>query len=315
MPIPREESDRRLGAILSQQGRIDELTRRTRVVVQPPAEAVLVRDIRLPLAAEENLAEVLGFEMTRYTPFRAEDVYFGFRVLERHTSQKVLVVRLLATPRGQLDPLLGRLASLALTPVHELAQAKQRIGLVFLPEGYRQRVRGRGTGLLLALNACALAAVLAVPVIRQGQTLHELDTRLAAARMRAEQVRVLEEELAALRTERELLASRARQAPPAVTTLEELARVLPDGSWLQRLEFGGTSIYLRGQSDAAAALIARIQQSPMFSSPRFVSTVVGDPSTGTERFDIGAEFGTGAAAPGAGVGSSMGVLPGSDADG
>ncbi|MDX1434389.1 MAG: hypothetical protein R3286_18245, partial [Gammaproteobacteria bacterium] len=50
--------------------------RATRVEVVVPADRLLVKEMRLPLAAQENLTEVLGFEMPRHTPFRADQVYF-----------------------------------------------------------------------------------------------------------------------------------------------------------------------------------------------------------------------------------------------
>src|SRR5450759_6024403 len=47
----------------------------------------LSKHIRLPLATEENLREVLGFEMDRHTPFKAEQVYFDYRIVKRDAVQ------------------------------------------------------------------------------------------------------------------------------------------------------------------------------------------------------------------------------------
>src|SRR5215470_12583951 len=53
---------------------------RVEAAIELPAERILRRTIDLPLAAAENLREVLGFEMDRHTPFRAEDVAFDYRI-------------------------------------------------------------------------------------------------------------------------------------------------------------------------------------------------------------------------------------------
>jgi hypothetical protein len=45
-----------------------------------PGDKVLTRPLTLPLAAEENLREVLAFEMDQHTPFMSDDVYYDYLV-------------------------------------------------------------------------------------------------------------------------------------------------------------------------------------------------------------------------------------------
>jgi general secretion pathway protein L len=56
---------------------------RMRARLRLPREAALVRRVTMPAATEENLPQVVAFEMDRLTPFRAEDVYFDQRVVSR----------------------------------------------------------------------------------------------------------------------------------------------------------------------------------------------------------------------------------------
>jgi general secretion pathway protein L len=51
-----------------------------------PAEKVLRTTLQLPLAAEENLREVIAFEMDRHTPFIADMVYFDFSASDADTQ-------------------------------------------------------------------------------------------------------------------------------------------------------------------------------------------------------------------------------------
>ena len=46
-----------------------------RTVFCIPAERVLQRNLTLPVAAEDNLRQVLAFEMDRQTPFKADQIY------------------------------------------------------------------------------------------------------------------------------------------------------------------------------------------------------------------------------------------------
>ncbi|MCK5256878.1 MAG: hypothetical protein KAQ81_12685, partial [Deltaproteobacteria bacterium] len=48
---------------------------RDNLFISIPGNKVIFKRLSLPSPTEENLKEVLGFEMDRYTPFTLEDVY------------------------------------------------------------------------------------------------------------------------------------------------------------------------------------------------------------------------------------------------
>ncbi|MEA2094018.1 MAG: hypothetical protein U9P11_05575, partial [Pseudomonadota bacterium] len=81
-----------------------ELAGRSReVVLCLPANKVLVKTLTLPLVAEVNLREVLGFEMDRQTPFRLEQVYYDHVLSTRNSKTNTLNLELIVTPRLFLD--------------------------------------------------------------------------------------------------------------------------------------------------------------------------------------------------------------------
>ena len=80
-----------------------------RTVLCIPPERVLQRNLTLPVAAEDNIRQVLAFEMDRQTPFKADQIYFDSRVTGRDASGRNLQVELVLLPRAQLDQELGAL--------------------------------------------------------------------------------------------------------------------------------------------------------------------------------------------------------------
>src|SRR5262249_28882279 len=82
-----------------------------RVFFCVPAARCLRRDLPLPAAAEDKLRQVLSFEMDRQTPFKADQVYFDYRIATRDAAAKNLAVNLTVAPRAQLDPDLAALAN------------------------------------------------------------------------------------------------------------------------------------------------------------------------------------------------------------
>ena len=70
---------------------------------------VLGKTVTLPLAAERELDQVLGFEMDRETPFKAEEIYWNRRIERTDRQNGRLSVRLVLVPKVNLAPLLTAL--------------------------------------------------------------------------------------------------------------------------------------------------------------------------------------------------------------
>jgi len=68
-----------------------------------PGSKVIFKSLSLPSPTEENLREVLGFEMDRYTPFSLDDVYFDFKVVERDDARKLIQVVLVVIKKEVLN--------------------------------------------------------------------------------------------------------------------------------------------------------------------------------------------------------------------
>jgi general secretion pathway protein L len=79
-----------------------------------PDDKILAKRISLPAAAEENLREVLGFEMDLHTPFEASEVYYDFTVVGRDSARQQVTVDLVYAPRDAVDDLVDGASSLGM---------------------------------------------------------------------------------------------------------------------------------------------------------------------------------------------------------
>ena len=68
-----------------------------------PGNKVIFKRLSLPSPTEENLKEVLGFEMDRYTPFTLEDVYFDFKIVKRDEERKLIDVLLMVVKKEVVE--------------------------------------------------------------------------------------------------------------------------------------------------------------------------------------------------------------------
>ncbi len=270
--------------------KIDPTRTRCRVIL--PADKVLSRDLDLPLAAEENLTEVLGFEMDRQTPFRASEVYFDYRVLKRDNATQKIRVSLQVAKRALVDPLIAHLRHWDLTPVHTQAPSSESNALTldFEPRVYK-RQSSTGFNLVLAILVLMLTTIaIVLPIHDQQQLGTRLETQLESVRIAAAEAVKVRDLLDDQTQAREILHGAKNNHPAMVVLLDEVTRVMPEDTYLFRFEVRDQAVSLQGSSKSASALISILEQSPYLGNARFASPVTREGKNGRERFHISAKL-------------------------
>src|SRR5262249_42403632 len=137
-------------------------------VLRLGGQDVLGKTVTLPVAAERELDQVLGFEMDRETPFKAEEIYWNHRIEKTDRQKGRLSARLVFVPKANLAPLLTALGQSGVRPRRaEIADGPDAGG--YLPlEGDGGRAHYPSNRLVWSAAACCavlgLAAV-ATPFI------------------------------------------------------------------------------------------------------------------------------------------------------
>ncbi|MBK8897664.1 MAG: PilN domain-containing protein [Candidatus Competibacteraceae bacterium] len=263
------------------------------LVLRFPAGQALVRPLSLPLAAEKNLRQVAGFEMDRLTPFTAAQVCYDVAVLERQPEQRRLQVELTALPQLTVEPFLTPLRQRGLPPdVIDVAGGRPDLNLLPLEQRVRRGFWERRLWAVLMATALLLVAAAAILPIWQQRAL------LIATMVKADQLQPAANQALALRDqldralETSRMLARKKQALPArVDLLRELTGILPDDTWLERLQVKGDNAQIVGQSAKASALVGIIEASKLLSGTSFMSPVTIDPRFGKERFMLNARIG------------------------
>jgi general secretion pathway protein L len=267
-----------------------------RTVLCIPSERVLQRDLSLPAAAEDNLRQVLAFEMDRQTPFKADQIYFDSRVTGRDPGGRNLKVELVLLPRARLDQEIAALppGASALDGVDawraEPGGARRQINLL-PPE---RRARRRDMRLPLNLGLAALAIVLLVVNMDESLTnraaaVDSMRAEVDKSANEAKQVAALRKTLADSIAGANFLTDKKRGTPLTVAVLDDLSRRLPEDTFLERLQIENGEAQLQGQAKEAAKLIALLGSSTCLGDPRLQGQIQPDPRTGKERFQITAD--------------------------
>lgn len=260
------------------------------------ADKVLRKRISLPLAAEENLRQVLSFEMDRQTPFKADQVYFDWRIIKRDTAQRSILVDLLATPKATLDASLAQLvpANIVVDTVDTVTgrgalQFEHTQGFNLLPPEKRgatgdpqARIRWILAASLVALIGMAMMQSLSA---RQ-QALLALQEKTAEMQKGALETAALSKKLREEITGANFLAERKQKRSETVKVLLELTQLIPDNTWLERVSFVGEAVQLQGQSTSASDLVALLQKGIYVGNPQIQGVIQPDAGTGKERFSL-----------------------------
>ena len=77
------------------------------VFMSIPRNTTVIRYIELPSAVKENLRETLSYELEKYIPFRAEEVYFDYQVVFEEKSEGRLRLLLVVVQKEAVDSFLA----------------------------------------------------------------------------------------------------------------------------------------------------------------------------------------------------------------
>lgn len=279
---------------------VTELVSKTRrrtgqTVLVLPDDQILRRVVELPLAARENLREVVSFEMDRYTPFAAEDVMFDVRPVSADQEAQTLTAELAAVPKPAAANLEAAVEAWGLHPDilcfadDRDAEAPETDFVFRRPEIRRGGLSSRLAIMLWVCAGLLAAALVALPLQRQRAVLADYEAQLAARRTEAAAVEILRRQVAETAGISDLLVERKMARPAAVALLNEITRLLPDDTWLLQIRAFGDQLTMAGYSGAASALIPVLEASEFFTEVRFEAPVTLDGRIGLERFNLSAK--------------------------
>ena len=262
------------------------------VTLRLPAGQVLRPNVEVPIAAAENLREVLAFEMDRHTPFSADEVLFDFRVTGSDAELQRLGIELLVARKRDVDRALALAGTMGLSPECVTGPAAGEPGAEdfnLLPRADRPRP-SRLVPRLVAMTAVVTLVLAGVTLglwfERQQETLERLEARVAELRAATGETGRLEQKVAHLLAVSGYLVEQKRRRPQMVEILDEVTRRLPDEHWLISYSFRNGTVRLAGYSDDPSSVLRLLEQSSLFSEARFAAPVTMDPRIGKERFNM-----------------------------
>ncbi|WP_201864271.1 PilN domain-containing protein [Microvirga soli] len=241
----------------------------------------------VPQQARSQAEDIIRDHLRRKMPVPLEDLVLGHEI--RTAAQGKLELAYLAVPKRQVEGILARLC-LRSTDIDAL-QAPARTHLQPAIVIYNVRARGtkdwvrRGIALLGLVALLAPIGGFGMQAWQQNRILSDLEAQAIAA---TEQARASTDELKtiySLAGDLERLTA-VGAAPGVVVIWEELARLLPDTSYLSSVEIKGNEVHAEGLSASTSDLIKLIENSQYLHGVSLTGPVVFEREHGKERFTL-----------------------------
>jgi Tfp pilus assembly protein PilN len=128
-------------------------------------------------------------------------------------------------------------------------------------------------GATATLLALTLAAHAWIERALYGRALERAIRRLEVP---AQQVRRQNQETSALETRAAVLEDLRAGNWQKLRLLEQLTKLLPDGTWLEQLQISEDSVEIYGRSNRTADLVPPLENSPYFTQVEFASPIIRD---------------------------------------
>jgi len=235
------------------------------------SERFLYRCIDVPAGAADFLAGIIRSQLERLMPWNHAEMAYGWSA-PTPAAEGRLNVTVAGTSHDRIDPLLRAVADagarstrLFVLPPEPGARPIPLLADTGASSVIKERVR---RALLWTFAASAASCLLMAGLwVAVGLPLRDEQAHLL---QEIKQHRAATGGLGRLDARSETAAFARRDgAPYAVLVLEELAKLLPDQTYIKDLRIDGDTLHISGQSDDAVSLIGFLEKSNHFSKATF----------------------------------------------
>mgnify|MGYP001826727079 FL=1 len=261
---------------------------RLRLVLE--AGLFLVHHFTMPRAAKGHLAEAVGYQLPKLTPFNLDQVVYACGTDADATATGPLPVWLVAIPRQRLIGVLSLIGQAPPENPLPLGAPPDPDEPLELAWSIAEPSRSARRNLKLAwIGMLALwFGALGLHLYNRHNVLNQLDQVLSDLRPEAAEVGLLRQRLTDSTEQLEWLSERKQSTASSLVLLDSLTQLLDDETSLQRLDFDGTNLTLTGVSAAPSSLVETLENSSSFEGVRF-DAFTRDRRNDANRFNLSAK--------------------------
>lgn len=258
-----------------------------------PENIILNRVVTLPLATEENIDNVIAYEIDRYTPFKREDVYFDAQVQSRDKAEKKISVLLRVIKKTAISELLTFIedSQLSIENIYCVDADSKPVGEALrfsdiLNSSASKNNHSSTNKYLLALLAVLTVVALTLPIAKNYWNAQKYNAQLESMSREMVEVKKLLSTYKKMKKNIDLSADLNKKNVKVIALLSELTSIISDDTSLSRLSIEDGVVRMQGASVSASRLISALDSTQKFTNVKFAAPVTQNSSTGNENFTI-----------------------------
>lgn len=262
------------------------------VAVEVPEDCVLLRQLRLPWLAPDEIADAVSIEIATASPFPPDTLVSGWRADPADGGGVAVTIAM--SSRSHVERALEARKDFEAGPgavrSPEVWAMHQGVPVIFEGFGESSRLaaqRQQGLKLaLLTLGAVLLSGILLVsPFLQARERVFDAQAQFGNLRLAAGDAVGARDGLALLAERQKSLAAWQSATVPVMPLLDRLTTLLPDDAYLVGFELRGETVAVSGLARNAAALMEVFGAQPDFVDVR-PSGISRDRATNLETFRI-----------------------------
>ena len=265
---------------------------RAPIVLRLSTDLLLERDVNLPLAAEQDVANALRYSIETLTPFAPAELFWNWTITSRDRLHRRLHLRLSLVCRASVEALVDRLQRAGAGPKLleiPLSPAETRtIPLDSVPSRW-DKLRRHAPLAVASFLAGVVVAIAVVPIAFRQRALTVTEAQIATLQPRVAEAEALRRRLADNADSIDVIHRERERVGDALQVIATITNALPDDTYLTELSLHQRTLLLTGESSAAARLIVVLSGETTLRNPRFVAPVTRAPMGGRDTFSIETE--------------------------
>jgi len=256
-----------------------------------PPTAVLTRQIELPILPASDVKRMVALDLDRLTPFRADQALFDTEIVGRDEA------------RGKQTILIGVMTKAAIARALDHARAHHlepaAIGLAAAGAGsfdflsaLREAEGGsalrRRTSYWWVAAAVLLGFNLFMLSYRDAAATNQLRESVESQQAPVSVAMRLRDKVQKEAVRRAILLKQKKQNSP-LPILEAVTETLPNDAWVERFEWNGKTVHIRGQRKDTSNLLAKLEASPVLRNAHSLASDARTAPASAGSFDLAAD--------------------------
>jgi hypothetical protein len=255
-----------------------------------PDSRVLNLNLTYPIEAMQDIESVLRYDLEKHIPVSEQEVRYFYALKIDASGEKfnaeVAVIK--SEEYELLNLILEPFLKTGLLCTTENFYRKYGSTINFLEpkteQGWRTRIKV--SNLLLTFNWLLLPVLLATPFLTLNQGLEVIEEKSAAEIRR---VKELVSEFNLINTESRFssqLSEHLNKAHRSVELLAVLSSNINSQAWLHQFSYKNNEIKIKGEAESATSVSDDLNNTDLFQSIKFVSSIVKNSRSGKETFEL-----------------------------